>query len=92
MSSLYEYLIISGCLQDSENPIQMVDDAHGAYVSRGHRPPLGCASRQRPIRKALCHREVRRCVTRVQAKGLDRCDARMPYGTANRADDRGMLY
>lgn len=60
VSSFYEYLIVSGCLQDNENPIQMVDDRHGARVSGRHRPALGRASRQRPIRRVIQVKTVQR--------------------------------
>ncbi len=53
VSSFYEYLIISGQLDGSENPIQKTGDSGTARVSERHRPFLGRASRQRPIRRVV---------------------------------------
>src|SRR6266700_1610882 len=53
VSSFYEYLILSGQFTQRENPIQQVDDLALARVSGLHRPFLGHASKQRPIRRAV---------------------------------------
>jgi integrase len=53
VSSFYEYLILSGQFTQRENPIQQVDDPVLARVSGRHRPFLGPASKQRPIRRAV---------------------------------------
>jgi len=53
VSSFYEYLILSGQFTQRENPIQQVDDLALARVSGRHRPFLGHASKQRPIRRAV---------------------------------------
>ncbi len=53
VSSFYEYLILSGQFTQRENPIQQVDDPALARVSGRHRPFLGSASKQRPIRRAV---------------------------------------
>lgn len=53
VSSFYEYLILSGQFTQRENPIQQVDDPALARVSGRHRPFLGPASKQRPIRRAV---------------------------------------
>ncbi len=53
ISSFYEYLILSGQFTQRENPIQQVDDLALARVSGRHRPFLGHASKQRPIRRAV---------------------------------------
>ena len=60
VSSFYEYLIVSGQLTSRENPILKVDDPGSARVSQRHRPFLGYASRQRPIRRAVRVRTVQR--------------------------------
>ena len=60
VSSFYEYLILSGQLTGNENPIQKVDDPETARVAERHRPALGRASRQRPIRRVLHVRTVQR--------------------------------
>ncbi len=53
ISSFYEYLILSGHFTQRENPMQHVDDPALARVSERHRPFLGPASKQRPIRRAV---------------------------------------
>jgi integrase len=53
VSSFYEYLILSGQFTQRENPIQQVNDPALARVSGRHRPFLGAASKQRPIRRAV---------------------------------------
>jgi len=60
VSTFYEYLIISGELTSRENPIQKVDDPALARVSERHRPFMGNASRQRPIRRAVRVKTVQR--------------------------------
>lgn len=60
VSSFYEYLILSGQFTAQENPIQKVDDPALARVSERHRPFLGKASRQRPIRRAVHVKTVQR--------------------------------
>src|SRR5579884_212682 len=58
--SFYEYLILSGQFTECENPIQKVDDPALARVSERHRPFMGRASRQRPIRRAVRVKTVQR--------------------------------
>jgi integrase len=53
VSSFYEYLIVSGQFTERENPILKVDDPALARVSERHRPFMGRASRQRPVRRAV---------------------------------------
>ncbi|GHO57779.1 hypothetical protein KSB_62540 [Ktedonobacter robiniae] len=60
VSSFYEYLILSGQFSERENPIQQVADPVLARVSERHRPFMGHASRQRPIRRAVRVKTVRR--------------------------------
>lgn len=52
-SSFYEYLILSGKLTGRENPLQKADDPVTARVPARHRPFMGTASRQRPIRRVV---------------------------------------
>lgn len=59
VSSFYEYLILSGQL-DVENPVEKTDDPATARVAERHRPALGSASRQHPIRRVARVRTVRR--------------------------------
>src|SRR5713226_4503287 len=60
VSSFYEYLLLSGEFTSRENPIQQVDDPALARVSERHRPFMGRASRQRPIRRSVHVKTVRR--------------------------------
>ena len=60
VSSFYEYLILSSQITDKENPIQKVADPALARVSGRHRPFMGHASRQRPIRRAVRVKTVQR--------------------------------
>jgi integrase len=60
VSSFYEYLILSGQWGGRENPIQKVDDRALVRVSERHRPFMGHASSQRPIRRAVRVKTVQR--------------------------------
>ncbi len=53
VSAFYEYLILAGEWTTIENPILKVPDYERARVSDTHRPFMGYASRQRPIRRAI---------------------------------------
>jgi integrase len=53
VSAFYEYLILDSQLTTIENPILKVPDHERARVSGAHRPFMGYASRQRPIRRAI---------------------------------------
>ena len=57
VSSLYEYLIVSDQCVGRENPIQKQEDPALARVSERHRPFMGYASRQRPVRRIVRVRE-----------------------------------
>jgi integrase len=60
ISSLYEYLIVSEQFTVRENPIQQRDDPTLARVSERHRPFMGHASRQHPIRRIVRVKTVER--------------------------------
>ncbi len=60
VSAFYEYLILSGEITIRENPIQHVDDPARARVSDRHRPFMGYASRQRPVRRGVRVKTVQR--------------------------------
>jgi integrase len=60
VSSFYEYLILAGHFTDRENPIQKVPDPALARVPQRHRPFMGYASRQKPMRRAVHVKTVRR--------------------------------
>lgn len=60
VSSFYEYLMLSGEFTSRENPIQQVHDPALARVAERHRPFMGRASRQRPIRRSIHVKTARR--------------------------------
>jgi integrase len=60
VSSFYEFLIVSEQFLYQENPILKVDDPAYARVSDRHRPFMGRASRQRPVRRTVHVRTVQR--------------------------------
>lgn len=60
VSSFYEYLILAGHFTDHENPIQKVPDPALARVPQRHRAFMGYASRQKPMRRAVHVKTVRR--------------------------------
>jgi integrase len=60
VSSFYEYLIISGSWQKTENPILKEFDHESIRVRDRHRPALGGASRQQPVRRVIRVRTVQR--------------------------------
>lgn len=60
VSSFYEYLILAGHFTERENPIQKVPDPALARVPQRHRPFMGYASRQKPMRRAVHVKTVRR--------------------------------
>lgn len=60
VSSFYEYLILSGQWMGSENPIQKGNDLATGRVADRHRPFLGHASYQRPIRRVIRVKTVQR--------------------------------
>src|SRR5258708_11993682 len=53
VSSFYEYLILAGHFTERENPIQKVPDPALARVPERHRPFMGYASHQKPMRRAV---------------------------------------
>jgi len=59
VSSFYEYLIVSG-RWSAENPIQQRPDPALARVSERHRPFIGPASRQHPVRRVVRVKTVQR--------------------------------
>jgi integrase len=60
VSSFFEYLIVSGQLARAENPMQKAADLERVRVSERHRPAMGAASRQRPVRRVVRVRTVER--------------------------------
>jgi integrase len=86
VSSFYEYLILSGAFAGGENPIQMVEDVPGVHVVERHRPFIGRASRQRPIRRAVGVKTVRRVPRPLSDEQVDRLT-----GGLRRLRDRAMI-
>ncbi len=86
VSSFYEYLIICGQLDGSENPIQKTGDLGTARVSERHRPFLGRASRQRPIRRV-----VRVATAQRLPRPLDDEQVEKLLGSLKRWRDRAMF-
>ncbi len=72
VSSFYEYLILSGEFMQRENPIQQVDDPALARVSERHRPFMGRASRQRPIRRSVHVKTVQRVPRPMDDEQIDK--------------------
>ena len=60
VSSFYEYLILEGSFNEHENPIQKVPDPALARIPERHRPFMGYASHQKPMRRAVHVKTVRR--------------------------------
>ncbi|SRR6266852_4665087 len=72
VSSFYDYLILSGEFTPRENPVQQVDDPALARVPERHRPFMGRASRQRPIRRGVKVKTVRRLPRPMDDEHLDK--------------------
>src|SRR5260370_40264523 len=53
VSSFYEYLILSGHLKHSENPILKKDDYATSRVSKRHQPFIGHDRQQRPTNETV---------------------------------------
>lgn len=60
VSSFYEYLIATEEYTAGEHPLQKVPDAAALHVPDRRRPMLGNASWQRPVRRSVRVRRVRR--------------------------------
>lgn len=58
VSSFYEFVITVEAY-DGENPVRKVDDVAAGRVADRHRPFMGRASRQRPVRRAVRVKTVR---------------------------------
>jgi integrase len=71
VSSFYEYLILAGEFTSRENPIQQVGDPAYARVSEHHRPFLGRASRQRPVRRTVHVKTVQRVPRPMDDEQID---------------------
>jgi len=86
VSSFYDYLILAGHLTGSENPLLRVDDPALARVAERHRPFMGAASRQRPVRRAVRVKTVARL-----PRPLSDEQSALLLGTFPRWRDRAMM-
>jgi integrase len=82
---LYEYLIAPGHWQ-SENPMQQRPDPVLARVSERHRPFMGAASRQRPVRRVVRVKTIQRL-----PRPLEEDQVAALLGTLGRWRDRAMV-
>jgi integrase len=71
VSSFYEYLILTGEFSQRENPIHQVDDPALARVAARHRPFMGRASRQRPLRRSVHVKTVQRVPRPMDDEQID---------------------
>ncbi|MGF1472742.1 MAG: tyrosine-type recombinase/integrase [Rubrobacteraceae bacterium] len=86
VSSFYEYLILSGRLMEKENPIQKRPDPALAKVPERHKPFMGAASRQRPVRRAVRAKIVLRVPRPMTEEQVGRF-----FGGLRRLRDRAMF-
>jgi integrase len=85
ISSFYEYLIVSG-RWPTENPIQQRPDPALARVPDRHRPFMGLASHQRPVRRVVRVRTIQRL-----PRPLDEEQVAALLGSLKRWRDRAMM-
>lgn len=86
VSSFYEYLILSGRLAEAENPIRKREDPASARIPERHRPFIGKASRQKPIRRAVRVKTVLRVPRPLSEEQVERL-----FGGLKRLRDRAMF-
>jgi site-specific recombinase XerD len=86
VSSFYEYLIVAGHWTQRENPIQKQEDPALARVADRHKPFMGDASRQRPIRRTL-----RVKTNELLPRPMADDDVRMLLNSCDRLRDQAML-
>jgi site-specific recombinase XerD len=72
VSSFYEYLILAGHRTSGENPLQQEADLARERVPDRHRPFMGHASRQRPVRRVVRVKTVQRVPRPMSAEQVDR--------------------
>jgi integrase len=86
VSSFYEYLILAGDFTERENPIQKVPDPAFARVPERHRPFMGYASHQKPMRRAVHVKTVRRV-----PRPMDDEQVRQLLSSLSKKRDRAMI-
>jgi integrase/recombinase XerD len=72
VSSFYEYLILSEHCKAGQNPMLKQFDWETARVPARHRPFMGRASRQQPIRRVLRVRTIQRVPRPMEAEHVSR--------------------
>jgi len=72
VSSFYEYLILEGSFSQPENPIHKANDPALARVDARHRPFMGHASRQRPIRRSVHAKTIRHVPRPMDDEQIDK--------------------
>lgn len=86
VSSFYEYLMLAGLLENQGNPVQKVPDPALARVPERHRPFMGNASRQQPIRRAVRVKTVQRL-----PRPMEEQQVRQLLDSLSRRRDKAML-
>src|SRR5260370_5859512 len=86
VSSFYEYLILSEAFTQPENPIHQVNDPALARVDARHRPFMGRASRQRPMRRSVHVKTVHRVPRPMENEQIDKL-----LGSLSLKRDRAMF-
>ena len=85
VSSFYEYLIVSGHWS-AENPLQLRPDPALARVSERHRPFIGRASRQHPVRRVVHVKTVQRLPRPLESDQVEAL-----FSSLDRWRDRALL-
>lgn len=86
VSSFYEYLVLSERFTNKENPIQRRPDPALARVPERHKPFMGAASRQRPVRRAVRAKTVLRVPRPMTEEQVERF-----FASLRRLRDRAMF-
>ena len=86
VSSFYEYLILSGKLGESENPVRKRPDPALARVPERHKPFVGGMARQKPIRRAVRVKTAMRLPRPLNEKQIE-----LLLGSLNKLRDRAMV-
>lgn len=86
VSSFYEYLIVSGRLAEPENPVKTTEDHERTRVPDRHRPFVGGAIGQRPIRRVTRVKTVKRVPRPMGDEQVERF-----FGGLGRLRDKAMF-
>mgnify|MGYP001792165708 CR=1 FL=1 len=85
VSAFYEYLILAGLL-GRENPMEKRPDPSSSRVSDRHQPFMGRSSRQRPMRRSVRVKTVRRLPRPLDEQQVDAL-----LGALRRVRDRALV-